>query len=57
MVSVPHPSQHIDARQLILDADFDNLAVSEPTMLEVARQWTVQVSTWLSGHEQSRPRR
>ncbi len=47
MKSTYQPSRQLDARDLILDADFESLSVSESTMLELARQWTEQVSLWL----------
>ena len=53
-----HQSQQLDARQLILDADFDTLALSESTVAEMARHWTDQVSSWLtvtSNRERSQP--
>ncbi len=40
-----HQAEQLDARQLILDADFETLAVSDSTMLELARQWTAQVAS------------
>lgn len=39
--------QHHDARQLILDADFDPLMIPESTVIELARHWTAQIGEWL----------
>jgi hypothetical protein len=39
--------QQLDARQLMLDADLDALSVSDSTLVEMARQWAIQVGTWL----------
>ena len=40
--------KQLDARQLILDADFDVLSsLPEATVVELARQWTAQVGSWL----------
>jgi len=41
------PHQQHDARELILDADFDPLMIPESTVLELARHWTAQIGAWL----------
>lgn len=43
--------QPVDARQLILDADFDLLMVPESTVERIARQWAAHVGTWLGMNE------
>ena len=53
MKSTYQPRQQLDARELILDADFEALSISESTMLEIARQWAAQVSSWLGMNPQT----